>query len=158
MKEPSAGEGWGRSVKAAEEEHGSFPCSRGSLPPLCLRPTSAGGRRGRDWPFHEGKDGCQGSRIAVQRGAKRPGAPGPGEFSAPARQNAAAKPKLRAVPFQNCRKIVAEINFLRLNIRQFDKASLTLFVEILKQYLKLKLYFVFFGDKCITHSLRGKIF
>lgn len=55
-------------------------------------------------------------------------------------------------------KTVAEMDFLRLNIRQFDKAFLTVLVEMLKQCLKLKLHFVFFGNKCSTHSLRGKIF
>lgn len=47
VKEPGAGGGWRRSVRAAEE-HSSFPCSRGSLQPLCLPPTGAGSRRGRD--------------------------------------------------------------------------------------------------------------
>lgn len=62
MKEQGAGGVWGRSVRAAEEEHGSFPCSRGSLPPLYLRPELGAGGAGI-FPFNEGKDGCQGSPI-----------------------------------------------------------------------------------------------
>lgn len=57
--------------------------------------------------------------------------------------------------YENCRR---NIYILGLNIRLFDKAFFTLLIEMLKylKHLKLKLYFVFFGDKCITHSLRGK--
>lgn len=60
--------------------------------------------------------------------------------------------------FKIVRKLSPKYIFLGLNIRLFDKAFLTLLIEMLKhlKHLKLKLYFVFFGDKCITHSPRGK--
>lgn len=64
MKEPGAGGGWGRSVKAAEE-HSSFPCSSGSLLPCASLPAVLGaGGVGISLSMRE-RTGCQGSRNAV---------------------------------------------------------------------------------------------